>query len=50
MKTALLVTLSVVTVAVGSTLAVMNNACKFNQHSWCAPVASLRHHVKHGTT
>jgi hypothetical protein len=47
MKIALLVTVSGVTVAVGSTLAVMNNACKFNQHSWCAPVVSPRHHVKH---
>jgi hypothetical protein len=47
MKIAVLVTLSVVAVAVGSTLAVMNNACKISQHSWCAPVASLRHHMKH---
>jgi hypothetical protein len=47
MKIAVLVTLCVMTVAVGSGLAAMNNACKFSQHSWCAPVASLRHHMKH---
>ncbi len=46
MKIAVLVTLSLVVVAMGSTLAVLNNACKFSRHEWCAPVASLRHHVK----
>jgi hypothetical protein len=46
MKIAVLVTLSVMAVTVCSTLAVMNNACKFSRHDWCAPVASLRHHVK----
>ena len=27
------------------TLAVMNNACKSNQHAWCAPT-SMRHPIK----
>jgi hypothetical protein len=47
MKIAVLVALCLVIVGTGGTLAVMNNACKFSQHSWCAPVASLRHSVKH---
>ena len=46
MKTSL-VTVLVVLIVV-STLAIMNNACKSSQHAWCAPMSSLRHHIKTG--
>jgi hypothetical protein len=36
---------TVVVVATGSALAVMNNACKSGQHAWCAPGSGFRHHV-----
>jgi hypothetical protein len=26
----------------------MNNACKSSQHEWCAPVSTIRHHIKIG--
>jgi hypothetical protein len=38
---------AVVLVAVG-TLAVMNNVCKTSQHAWCAPMSTVRHHIKTG--
>ena len=44
MKTSLFIVL--VLLVVVSTLAVMNNACKSGQHDWCAPISSLRHHIK----
>lgn len=47
MKAAVLIALSAVTVIVGSTLALMNNACKSTQHSWCAPMSSVRHYTRH---
>jgi hypothetical protein len=32
---------------VGSTLSIMNKACKSGYHAWCAPMSTiLRHHVK----
>jgi hypothetical protein len=46
MKTPLII-IAVVLVVV-STLAVMNNACKSGQHDWCAPLSSMRHHIKIG--
>jgi hypothetical protein len=48
MKTAVLIVLSAVVLVAGSTLAMMNNACKSTQHSWCDSTSSLRHHVKTG--
>ena len=42
MKTPLLIALVAVVFGVGSTLAIMNNACKSSHHAWCAPVSSLR--------
>jgi hypothetical protein len=33
-------------VVVGSTLTVMNNACKSGYHAWCAPMSTGRHHLK----
>jgi hypothetical protein len=48
MKTPLLVVLTAVVVVAGSALAIMNNACKSGHHSWCAPMSSIRHHVRTG--
>ena len=45
MKMTLLI---VAAVALLSTLAMMNSACTTGHHSWCAPVASIRHHAKTG--
>jgi hypothetical protein len=48
MKTQLaIIIVAVVLVTVG-TLAVMNNACKSSQHAWCAPMSTVRHHIKTG--
>jgi hypothetical protein len=48
MKSPLVIVLvAVVLVAVGL-LAVMNKACKSSQHAWCAPMATVRHHIKTG--
>ena len=48
MKTPLLIGLVAVVFGVGSTLAIMNDACKSSHHAWCAPVSSLRHHTRTG--
>jgi hypothetical protein len=48
MKTPLLIALVAVVFGVGSTLAIMNDACKSSHHAWCAPVSSLRHHTRTG--
>jgi len=51
MKTPLfLIVLTVFVLAAGSTLAVMNNACKSSHHAWCAPISSIRHHAKTGNS
>ena len=34
--------------ATGGALALMNNACKTGQHTWCAPKMSAVHHAKNG--
>lgn len=49
MKTIFIVLSTVVVVATGSALAVMNNACKSAQHAWCAPESSFRHHITSGS-
>ncbi len=46
MKYPLLIILAVVVLGAGSTLAVMNNACKSSHHAWCAPVSDVRLHTK----
>ncbi len=46
MKILSLIVLTAVVLVAGSTLAIMNNACKNSRHSWCAPTADLRHHAK----
>jgi hypothetical protein len=51
MKSPILVVLmaaAVVLLGTGSTLAVMNNACKTSHHSWCAPNSDIRPEVKIG--
>jgi len=48
MKTPLLIVLAAIVFVTGSTLAIMNNACKSSHHSWCAPVSSVQHHAKSG--
>jgi hypothetical protein len=48
MKTPLLTVLAVVVLGAGSTLPVMNNACKSSHHAWCAPTSDIRHHTKTG--
>ena len=48
MKSPLVIVLvAVVLVTVGA-LAVMNKACKSSQHAWCAPMATVGHHLKTG--
>jgi hypothetical protein len=46
MRTAVVIVLTAVVLAVGSTLTIMNNACKSGYHTWCAPMGTIRHHVK----
>jgi hypothetical protein len=48
MKSPLVIVLVAVAVVAVGTLAVMNKACKSNQHAWCAPTSSLWHHIKTG--
>ena len=40
MRTSLLIFLAAVLVA-GSSLAVMNSACKNSHHGWCAPMSDI---------
>jgi hypothetical protein len=46
MNSPLLGVLIVITLIVGSTLTIMNKACKSGYHAWCAPMSTVRHHVK----
>jgi hypothetical protein len=46
-KPLLIVLMGAVLLGVG-TLAIMNNACKSTQHEWCAPMSTIRHHIKAG--
>jgi len=49
MRAPLLIVVAAVVFVAGSTLAIMNSACKSSRHSWCAPVSGFQHHVKTGT-
>ena len=40
MNSPLLVVLIVIILVVGSTLSVMNKACKSGYHAWCAPMSA----------
>jgi hypothetical protein len=46
MNSPLLGVLIVIVLVVGSTLSIMNKACKSGYHAWCAPTSMVRHHVK----
>jgi hypothetical protein len=46
MNSRLLVVLIVIVLLLGSTLSALNNACKSGYHAWCAPMSTVRHHVK----
>jgi hypothetical protein len=46
MNSPLLVVLIVIVLMVGSILSIMNKACKHGYHTWCAPMSTVRHHVK----
>ena len=46
MKTPSAIVLTAVVLVAGSTLAVMNNACKSGRHGWCAPMSALRQDIK----
>jgi hypothetical protein len=42
MNSPLLGVLIVIVLIVGSTLTIMNKACKHGYHSWCAPISTVR--------
>ena len=46
MSSPLLVVLIVIMLIVGTTLSIMNKTCKSGYHAWCAPMSTVRHHVK----
>jgi len=46
MNSPLLAVLIAIVLMVGSTLSIMNKACKSGYHAWCAPMSTVRHHVK----
>ena len=46
MNSPLLVVIIVIVLVVGSTLTIMNKACQSGYHAWCAPISTVRHHVK----
>jgi hypothetical protein len=47
MNSPLLAIVIMIVILVGSTLTIMNKACKTGYHSWCAPMSALvRHHTK----
>ena len=48
MQRPLLIVLTAVVLLAVSTLAIMNNACGSSQHEWCAPMTTIRHHIKTG--
>jgi hypothetical protein len=35
-----------IALVVGSTLSIMNKACKSGYHAWRAPMSTVRHHMK----
>jgi hypothetical protein len=46
MNSPLIAVIIVIALIVGSTLSVMNKACKSGYHAWCDPMFTVRHHVK----
>ena len=47
MNSPLLGVLIVIVLIFGSTLSIMNKACKSGYHAWCAPMSTVRHHPQH---
>jgi choline-glycine betaine transporter len=46
MNSSLLALLIVIVLIVGSTLSIMNKACKSGYHAWCAPMSTVVYHAK----
>jgi hypothetical protein len=46
MNSPVIAVIIVVALIVGSTLSILNKACKSGCHAWCAPISTLRHHSK----
>jgi len=46
MKTASVIAFIATVLIVGSTLSIMNRACKSGYHAWCVPMSTVRHHSK----
>jgi hypothetical protein len=46
MSSRLLAMLIVIVLVVGGAVSVVKKACKSGYHTWCAPVSTVRHHVK----
>jgi hypothetical protein len=46
MNTPIMTIIVVVALIVGSALSTMNKACKSGYHAWCAPMSTVRYHVK----
>jgi len=46
MNSPLIAVIIVIALLVGSTLSIMNKACKSGHHAWCAPMSTVGHHVK----
>jgi hypothetical protein len=46
MNTPVTAAIIVIALLIGSTLSIMNKACKSGYHAWCAPMSTLvRHHT-----
>jgi hypothetical protein len=46
MKTSLVIVVTAVVLVAVSALALLNNDCKSSHHEWCAPAATIQHHIK----
>jgi hypothetical protein len=46
MNTPVMGVIIVIALIVGSTLSIMNKACKSGHHGWCAPTSTVHHHSK----
>jgi hypothetical protein len=46
MRTTLVIALTAIVLIVGSTLTIMNKACKSGYHAWCNPMFTVRQHIK----
>jgi hypothetical protein len=44
MSSPLVAIIIVIVLIVGSTLSIMNKACKSGYHAWCAPMSTVWHH------